>query len=144
MKRQTYEEVTRWLDTPVGSCPNIRLLQQRFPGVGIQTLVSIYSQENQYKVIKSAQVHRQRISDYCTRWVLPGPCASCSLHRTPPPLTGMLGMGSPAALPFTGHWSTAWRPMAPAILVAGGQYGMWRARPQHQLLSSSGRSVRDG
>ncbi|KAJ9508960.1 hypothetical protein QJQ45_028291, partial [Haematococcus lacustris] len=61
--------------------------------VGIQTLVSIYSQENQYKVIKSAQVHRQRISDYCTRWVLPGPCASCSLHRTPPPLTGMLGMG---------------------------------------------------
>ncbi|KAL6763291.1 hypothetical protein V8C86DRAFT_2498203 [Haematococcus lacustris] len=69
MKRQTYEEVTRWLDTPVGSCPNIRLLQQRFPGVGIQTLVSIYSQENQYKVIKSAQVHRQRISDYCTRYV---------------------------------------------------------------------------
>ena len=41
------------------ACPHAR--------VKLETLISIYSQENQYKVIRSNHVHKNRIVDYWAR-----------------------------------------------------------------------------
>ena len=37
------------------------------PRVPLETLISIYSAEVQYKVIRSNHLHRNRIHEYCTR-----------------------------------------------------------------------------
>ncbi len=35
--------------------------------VGLETLISIFSQENQFKVIRTNHIHKSRIDDYCMR-----------------------------------------------------------------------------
>ena len=40
--------------------------------VPLETVISIYSAESQYKVIRSNHLHRSRMEDYCSRYMLIG------------------------------------------------------------------------
>lgn len=46
--------------------------------MGTDTLISIFAQENQYKVIKNNHIHKQRVREYCVRWV--GSRGQCMPH----------------------------------------------------------------
>mmetsp|Transcript_31129 Transcript_31129/g.69187 ORF Transcript_31129/g.69187 Transcript_31129/m.69187 type:complete len:297 (-) Transcript_31129:238-1128(-) len=69
MKREVYRALVQALDLPFGTCPNVRRLKEKFPEVQLETLLSIFSQENQHKVIKSHHVHKSKIEEYCARYV---------------------------------------------------------------------------
>ncbi|KAF5842604.1 hypothetical protein DUNSADRAFT_6454 [Dunaliella salina] len=70
MKREVYREVLGLLsELPFGACPNVGMLRARYPGVAVETFISIYSQEVQYKVIKSNHIHKSRVEEYLARYM---------------------------------------------------------------------------
>lgn len=85
MKREQFKEITRLLSTPVGCSPNFCRVLRRHPGVKLEALISIYSQENQYKVIKSHHVHKSKLSRYCRRYLDGEDCLEISASIDFPP-----------------------------------------------------------
>ncbi|KAG1671357.1 hypothetical protein FOA52_002967 [Chlamydomonas sp. UWO 241] len=70
-RRDEYEALRSALALPFGTAVDVGALQARFAGVRTETLISIYAQEQQYKVIRSNHLHKNRIMEYWA-WYLAG------------------------------------------------------------------------
>lgn len=70
MNPQLHTQLVAALNLPYGASFNLEALEKNFPtSVKLETLISIYSQESQQKVIKSNHHHKARIQEYCARYI---------------------------------------------------------------------------
>lgn len=68
MDQGTFDALLSALDHPVGSCVNFKQVAARFP-VNLETLISIYCQESQMKVIKGNLLIKARLQEFCSRYL---------------------------------------------------------------------------
>lgn len=69
LERQEYQDIVAKLDAiPSMACPNFCLLRQQHPRVPLQTFLALFSQEAQYRVIKTHHMHKTNMATYCSRY----------------------------------------------------------------------------
>ncbi|MEW5304854.1 MAG: hypothetical protein WDW36_007435 [Sanguina aurantia] len=68
MEQATYERLSSVVSKASGGCLNIPVLRSKFPGLALNTLNSIVSQEAQHNVIKTNHVHKAHAQTYAERY----------------------------------------------------------------------------
>ncbi|GLI68756.1 hypothetical protein VaNZ11_013209 [Volvox africanus] len=64
-----YDQLQALVSLPFGACPSVAALRRNFPTVKTETWLSIYGQEQQYKVIRSHHLHKANVVNYLARYV---------------------------------------------------------------------------
>ncbi|KAG2422948.1 hypothetical protein HYH02_015384 [Chlamydomonas schloesseri] len=68
MNCDDYSRVQSVLSLPYGACPAASWIRKTFPKVKEETWLAIYSQEQQYKVIRSHHLHKANVLPYLKRY----------------------------------------------------------------------------